>query len=351
MSSIFSKARMVALLSFLTVSHYGISASHTYDYSPYRVRDTDFLTYKSALPINTFIRDLRERQRQGEEIVAVKASGGFISDTGFCQLMANFIDTEHGFLPRLKVLDLSFNRIDGVFLDRSERIVPSIRLLLTRQAFHFLDIRGNSLASIEKIQGFFRALEDDSIFTKIIWIEGDQLRKMEWVKAFEGGAFEEDIVPLVDKITSTHEAYFEKPIVYNSKFSLLGATIEESSESVSDSRLIRSWESFIRDEIGKIGNDDFSTKTLKKGAISGNRQVENRLALGKRLYEASNAEPEGLDIAFKIFLTLAQDDEVLPSIRGESFYYLSKICKDKENYEEAKEFYSEAYSLNYTRGW
>lgn len=347
MSSVFSKLRAVALLSCLTASTYGMCAS--YDYSAYKVHDDDFVIYKArTLQVSHFIKDLEQRNDAKENIVAIKSSGSFILDTGFSRLVAVLADSK--FLPSLEVLDVSFNRIDGSFLE-DEGAILAVQNLLKRDNF-VLDVTGNNLASSPTIGSFFSALKDPSLFQKIIWIHDSHLDGMAWINDLKNvGLRPKELSSLMRSIMNRHKTYFEKNISYDNRFSL---KIDLSEEEPASKDAIKDWNTFI----DRIDNLDLSIETLKEGArlIQGEQGFQkldldgNRLALGKRLCSLQ-MNGDNQEKAFKIFFTLAIDERVFPSIRGEAYYYLSEIHKRLGNAEESRECSDQAFLLGCRKGW
>ena len=342
MFNIFARVAGVFISTLLIANHSGVCAS--YDYSNYKVCDDEYVTYKSsALRVSVFVEDLNARQKQGETLEFIKASTGFILDEGFNYLIDALKSAE--FLPDLKLLDLSFNRISGSVL-KNEGFIEKLTSLLGRKNFEFLDMRANPLVSFPLSIKFFSQLSPSSL-TKIIWINEHHMQGMRWINSLSElkGA---EIMSIVSEIKCRHEKYFRNNQRYRSEFELV---VSESPSATPEKPFaISNWNNFV----DSIEGGDFATNIVKEFAKSSkDAQVldQNRLELGKRCYEGTDEIKMDKEKALCVFSTLAESSGVFPPIKGEAFYYLSKIYREKDMFEKAEECYDEAYDLGYKRGW
>jgi hypothetical protein len=100
-------------------------------------------------------------------------------------------------LPNCKLLDISFNRFEGIRAT-CEELETSIIAILNLKNMQFLDICGNSIASIEK-KDFFYNLSPEHL-EKLIWIPKNWLQGDGWKMVVP-----EEVWRLVQKV---HGSYY-----------------------------------------------------------------------------------------------------------------------------------------------
>jgi hypothetical protein len=319
-----------------------------FDYSCYQVSDNELTSSTTSnLSVTDFLEDIKQRDNKLQEEIEdginyIKISTGFILDGGFKEILDCF--TSESFLPSLAVLDLSFNRISSSILKAH---LGSLKLLLNRPKFKFIDMRNNPAASSE-VQEFFSELLFDEI-KKIIWISNEStLRSLNWVTALQKRD-QAQILEEVRTIFSQHTNYLSYRIPYNDQFTLMS----QDQETVEDKLIIPKWEDFFNIIIGNT--DDYRLNIIIKFAKEGKNleeQTKNKLLIGKFFYEKGEFEA-----AAKVFYTLAQEEGVplLNIIQGEAYYLLSQMYREGQyfpiNYGESERLYDKAYKLGFKQGW
>lgn len=333
MFNIFARVAGVFISTLLIANHSGVCAS--YDYSECRVCDEELASIKyKSIPIRDFVNDLEQRQKQGK-IQAVKASTGFITDKGFFQLMQ--VCSADVFLPDLKILDLSSNRITTQGLLCS---ADNMGRLLGRKGFDFLDIRYNPGASIDSMEFFSRLSSPDLL--KIIWINKSHLSGTGWWNLLKGRhqGNAKLIRGEIDKITVNHHKYFQYFV--KNKYDV-PSFLEQQDSHEENPFLIASWTDFC----SSIKSEDFAIQILI-GSILEEDSSFDKLKLGQTLYQGLKELDR--EKAAQIFTTLGEDESVDKSVRAQAYSYLAAMHKEGDpfpvNMEEAEVYYGRSASLS-----
>jgi len=185
-----------ALVSLLLAGSSCFAIKHV-DYHQSRIEDDSFAhVYQSCRPkvVSDIAQEVLDVKYSDAELLDL--SHNYVRDAGVGILRE--ILWKNGKLPALRELDLSFNRITSQGL-------PSFEEILEREAFQYLNIVGNSAATIDS-KPFFTQLKERHL-RKLIWVPEKWLEGKKWTVLLNDRP---DLEAVSDLVSLVHQQYYDK---------------------------------------------------------------------------------------------------------------------------------------------